>query len=65
MFQDTYDAWHALGWVGYDRQPVEAGRKVFRRSIYFKRDLPAGSVVVSEDIRRICSKMGLAAKYFD
>jgi sialic acid synthase SpsE len=65
LCQDTHDAWQALGQVGYDRQPAEAGSKVFRRSIYFVRDLPAGSVIGPEDIRRIRPGMGLAPKYFD
>lgn len=64
LCQDTRDAWQALGQVGYDRQPAEAGSKVFRRSIYFVRDLPAGSVIGPEDIRRIRPGMGLAPKYF-
>jgi pseudaminic acid synthase len=65
LCQETHDAWQALGQVSYDRQPAEAGSKVFRRSIYFVRDLPAGSVIGPEDIRRIRPGMGLAPKYFD
>lgn len=65
LCQDTHDAWQALGQVGYDRQPAEAGSKVFRRSIYFVRDLPAGSVIGPEDIRRIRPGMGLAPKYYN
>jgi len=65
LCQDTHDAWQALGQVGFDRQPAEVGSKVFRRSIYFVRDLQAGSVIGPEDIRRIRPGMGLAPKYFD
>lgn len=65
LCQETKDAWMALGHIGYGRQPAEAGSKVFRRSVYFIRDLPAGSVVGVEDIRRIRPGMGLAPKYFD
>ena len=65
LCQDTHDAWRALGQEGYDRQPAETGSKVFRRSIYFVRDLPAGSVIGLEDIRRIRSGMGLAPKHSD
>ena len=62
---DARDAWLALGWVGFERHQAEAGSKVFRRSIYFVRDLPAGAVVGPEDIRRIRPGMGLAPKHFD
>ena len=65
LCKDTHDAWQALGKVGYNRQPAEAGSKIFRRSIYFVRDLPAGSVIGPQDIRRIRPGMGLAPKYFD
>lgn len=62
---DARDAWLALGRAGFERQQAEAGSKVFRRSIYFVRDLPAGAVVGPEDIRRIRPGMGLAPKHFD
>lgn len=65
LCRDTYDAWLALGKGGYQRQPAEAASKVFRRSIYFVRDLPAGAVVGPDDIRRIRPGMGLPPKHFD
>lgn len=61
----TRDAWKALGRVGYERQQSEEASKVFRRSIYFVSDLPAGSIIGPDDIRRIRPGMGLAPKYFD
>ena len=65
LCHDTHNAWQALGLIGYDRQPAEAGSKVFCRSIFFVRNLPAGSVIGPEDIRRIRPGMGLAPKHFD
>jgi N-acetylneuraminate synthase len=65
LCDDAHDAWLALGSVGYLRQPAEIGSKIFRRSIYFVRDLPAGSVINVGDIRRIRPGMGLPPKYFD
>jgi pseudaminic acid synthase len=62
---DTRDAWLALGRGGFERQQSEAGSTVFRRSIYFVRDLPAGAVVGLEDIRRIRPGNGLPPRYFD
>jgi N-acetylneuraminate synthase len=59
------DVWYALGKSGYERPEAERGSKVFRRSIYFVRDLPAGAIVTLEDIRRIRPGMGLPPKYFD
>lgn len=65
LCKDTHAAWQALGQVGYQRQSAEEGSKVFRRSVYFVRDLPAGAVVGEGDIRRIRPGMGLPPKYFD
>jgi pseudaminic acid synthase len=62
---DTRDAWLALGRTGFERQKAEQSSKVFRRSLYFVKDLPAGHVITSDDIRRIRPGMGLAPKYFD
>jgi pseudaminic acid synthase len=65
LSREAYEAWQALGQVGYGRQPGEVGNKVFRRSIYFVRDLPAGSVIGHADIRRIRPGLGLEPKYYD
>jgi pseudaminic acid synthase len=65
LCKDTHEAWLALGKVGYQRQAAEEGSKVFRRSVYFVRDLPAGSIVGTSDIRRIRPALGLAPKHFD
>jgi pseudaminic acid synthase len=65
LCEETLDAWKALGRVGYDRPPAEATNKVFRRSVYFVRDLSAGSYVGPGDIRRIRPGLGLEPKYYD
>ena len=62
---DARGAWEALGTVGYQRQSAEEGNKIFRRSIYFVRDLPAGATVTAADIRRIRPGLGLPPKHFD
>ena len=62
---DTREAWLALGKPGFERQAAEAASKVFRRSIYFVRDLPAGAIIGPNDIRRIRPGNGLPPKYFE
>lgn len=62
---EARDAWLALGSDGFARPIAEAGSDVFRRSIYFIRDLPAGAIVGPEDIRRIRPGKGLGPKHFD
>lgn len=65
LCRDTFNAWLALGKIGYQRQAAETASKAFRRSIYFVRDLPKGAVIGPEDIRRIRPGMGLPPKHFD
>jgi len=62
---DVKDAWISLGKAGFERSKEEQKSKIFRRSIYFIRDIPAGTIITKEDIRRIRPGMGLAPKYFD
>lgn len=61
----TKDAWAALGRAGFERQTAEEGSKIFRRSLYFVKDLPVGHLIGPDDIRRIRPGMGLAPKFFD
>ncbi|WP_300407884.1 pseudaminic acid synthase [uncultured Psychrobacter sp.] len=63
LVEQTHDAWLSLGEVGYDRKPAEEANVKFRRSVYFVKDLPAGSVVTEDSIRRIRPGFGLAPKY--
>ena len=59
------EAWQSLGQGSFTPQPVEEKSRVFRRSIYFVSDLPAGSIVKSSDIRRIRPGLGLHPKFYN
>ncbi len=65
LCRDTRDAWVALGKTGFERCQAESASRVFRRSIYFVRDMPAGTIVSSADIRCIRPGLGLPPKHFD
>lgn len=65
LCQDARNAWAAVGKEGYSRQSAEDGNKIFRRSIYFMRDMVAGEKVTDKDIRRIRPGIGLEPKYFN
>ena len=62
---DARDAWLALGKGSFDKQPAETANLVFRRSVYFVRDLPVGATVTEADIRRIRPGNGLPPKHFE
>jgi N-acetylneuraminate synthase len=65
LVTETKDAWLSLGKAGYERQPAEAANRVFRRSLYFVRDLPAGHVIGPGDIRRIRPGYGMPPKMYE
>lgn len=62
---ETRGAWSALGQSSFNRQRAEEGSKVFRRSLYVVKSLPAGHVIQPDDIRRIRPGFGLAPKFFN
>ena len=62
---ETKNAWLSLGQAGFERQKAEKDTKIFRRSLYFVKDLPKGHLIKPEDIRRIRPGMGIAPKYFE
>jgi pseudaminic acid synthase len=65
LCEGARDAWFALGKIGFQRPISESGSQVFRRSVYFVKDLPAGALVTATDIRRIRPGMGLPPKTFE
>ncbi len=64
LCRDSKTAWAALGRVNYERQESEKGNVKFRRSLYFVKNLSAGSVIGPNDVRSIRPGMGMAPKHF-
>jgi N-acetylneuraminate synthase len=64
LVQETKEAWLAIGRDGFARSSAEEANRAFRRSIYFVKDLKAGQVIATSDIRRIRPGYGLDPKYF-
>ena len=65
LVEETHRAWQGLGTVGFGAGEAEAGSRVFRRSLYFVRDLPAGATIGPADIRAIRPGNGLAPSMAD
>lgn len=65
LCRDSKTAWAALGQVDYGRKSSEQGNVQFRRSLYFVKDLKAGSIVLDGDIKSIRPGYGLAPKEFN
>jgi N-acetylneuraminate synthase len=65
LCDDAYGAWSAIGTASFERAEEEKASLVFRRSLYFVKDLPAGHVIAEGDVRSIRPGYGLAPKYKD
>jgi len=62
---ETERAWQAMGKVSYGATEAEKKSIVFRRSLYIVKDLKAGDVLTTDNVRAIRPGMGLATKYLD
>ena len=65
LCKESFLSWQSLGKATYKKQKSEEKNIVFKRSIYFIRDLPKGHVITNQDIKRIRPGMGLPPKFFD
>lgn len=65
LCQSTRTAWQALGKVDYGMKSSEQGNVKFRRSLYFVKDLKAGSVISEEAIRSVRPGYGAPPKLRD
>lgn len=57
-------AWIAKGNEEFVRPKIEAENTVFRRSLYFVKDLQVGHIITENDIRRIRPGYGISPKHF-
>ena len=64
LCEDVKEAWCALGGPDFKREKAEESSKMFRRSLYFVKNLPQGHIIEEGDIRRIRPGMGLPAKEY-
>jgi len=58
-------AWQALGQKGFNRQDSELNNRIFRRSLYFVKDIERGQKIKPDDIRRIRPGFGIPPKFFN
>ena len=65
LVEQTREAFKALGNGEFKRSSVEASNKIFRRSIYFVKNIEEGDIITSEHIKRIRPGYGLEPKYFN
>ena len=65
LVTETERGWRALGRILYGPQGEEKKSLVFRRSLFLARDMKAGEVFTTENLRIIRPGNGLPPKYYD
>jgi len=63
--KDTEQCWMALGYGDFNRTEGEIKNKVFRRSLYFIKDMKRGETITEHHIKRIRPGFGIPPKFFD
>lgn len=65
LVEKTKEAHSSLGMGNLIRSSVEESSKVFRRSIYFVKNINKGEIITVDHIRRIRPGHGLDPKYYE
>jgi N-acetylneuraminate synthase len=61
--EETEHAWQGIGEVIYGGTEAEEKSKAFRRSLYIARDLAAGDLLTSDNVRVVRPGFGLPPKF--
>jgi N-acetylneuraminate synthase len=65
MVHECKVAWESIGRVSFDRSESEKKSLIFRRSIYFSKDMKAGEIITHDHVKAIRPSLGLSTKYYD
>tara|TARA_Y100001968_G_C19436524_1_gene760022 strand:- start:1251 stop:2294 length:1044 start_codon:yes stop_codon:yes gene_type:complete len=65
LITSTQQTWKSLGSEGLQRSTSEMKNKIFRRSLYFVKDLKKGETITKYDVKRIRPGYGLHPKYIN
>jgi pseudaminic acid synthase len=63
LVDETKNTWLALGNETFERSSVESDNIIFRRSLYFVKDLEVGAVITTDSVRSIRPGYGIAPKH--
>jgi len=65
MRNETDRAWQAMGQITYGGTNAEDASRAFRRSLYISKDVTAGEILTSENLRAVRPGFGLPPKFLD
>ena len=63
LVEDSRIAWESIGKINYDKKESEIPNIKFRRSLYYVKDLKAGSVLKVSDFKSVRPGYGIHPKY--
>ena len=64
LCQESKIAWQSIGEINYKKKGQENQNAVFRRSIYFSKNLKKGELIDESNVKRIRPGFGLPPKHF-
>lgn len=65
FISDARNGWLSIGSGNFSSESSEMGNLIFRRSLFFVKNLKAGHIITTDDVRRIRPGYGLSPKYFN
>ena len=65
LVKDVNKAWKSMGNKNFSRPKIEEENLVFRRSLYFVKDMKANEIITKNHIRRIRPGYGINPKFFE
>jgi N-acetylneuraminate synthase len=65
LVEESHRAWEAVGHISYGPTEAEKKSMYFRRTLYVVKDIKAGDVLNSENLRAIRPGSGLSPKFFE
>ncbi len=65
LVESANECWQGLGKFSFKRSKLEQNSMVFRRSLYFVKDLSEGQIITKDHIRKIRPGFGVSPKFYE
>tara|TARA_A100001035_G_C27769048_1_gene495284 strand:+ start:1029 stop:2069 length:1041 start_codon:yes stop_codon:yes gene_type:complete len=65
LVKSANECWQGLSRLSFSRSKLEQNSLIFRRSLYFVKDLSEGQTITKDHIRKIRPGFGLSPKFYD
>lgn len=65
LVESANECWQGLGKLSFKRSKLEQNSMVFRRSLYFVKDLSEGQIITKDHIRKIRPGFGVPPKFYE